>query len=211
MYALSNAGVQELQDVKESMILASKTALPTVFSKNTSPMIRCSQKLIEYEIVKNISNAVYLWGIEVLSAQITPFKFGSGAKAENREDTITKCVNFIQKLAGHNPLPVKEKFTVTKMIDALRPYLTESVCSKVNAVVLLVLKGENGGKCLVDFKTGSMVANPASCHPDVTVTLEIETLISMIDNRNSLIDEYKKGKVEIEGDMEIARKLHAFI
>lgn len=198
--------MRELQDIDQSVILASKTALPTVLSQNNSNMIKCSKKLIEYAVVKNINNAVYMWGIEVMSAELSPFKF-SPPPMDDEEGPITTVINFIQKLAGHNPLPPKEKFTINEMIAALKPYLTKRLSETINAVALLNLNGENGGKCLIDFKTCTMIANPSTCHPDVTLHMSVDTLLSMIDNREDLMDVYKSGRIEIEGDMQAAKRL----
>jgi len=204
-------GVRELQDVNESILLASKTALPAVIASNSSDMIRCSKKLLEYGIVKKINNAVCLWGIEILSAELSPFQFKRPPSEKPSEGGMDSVINFIQKLAGHNPLPPKDKFSIKEMIISLKPYLTRSVGQKVNAVVLMVLTGDNGGRCLIDFKTCTMVPNPTTAHPDVTIELTVETLLSMIDNRKDLRDVYKSGDVKITGDLEVAWRLrHLF-
>ena len=78
------------------------------------------------------------------------------------------------------------------MIAALKPYLTSKLSEKINAVALLNLSGEKGGQCLIDFKTRTMVANPTTCHPDVTLHMSVDTLLSMIDNREELMDDDKK-------------------
>ena len=204
------SGICELQDINESVSLAAKTALPTALSQNSSDMIRCSKKLIEYAVLKHVNNVTCLWGIEVLSAELSPFKFSAPPCDGMNENPITKVINFIQKIAGHNPLPPKEKFTINEMIISLEPLLTKSVGERINAVLLLKLIGENGGCCLIDFKTCSMVANPQNCHPDLTVEMSVETLLGMIDNRDSLMDIYKSGKVKIDGDLSVARRLKHF-
>ena len=170
-------------------------------------MIKCSKKLTEYAVTRNINNAVYKWGIEIVSTELSPFKFGVPPKQDSSESPVSTVINFIQKLAGHNPLPPKEKFTIDEMILALKPYLTRKLGEDVNAVALLNLAGDNGGQCLIDFKTQTMVANPSSCHPDVTIDMSVETLISMIDNRESLMDVYKSGRIKIEGDLQAAWRL----
>ena len=170
-------------------------------------MINCSKKLIEYAVTKNINNAVYMWGIEVTSAELSPFKFSAPPRNGSSESPISTAINFIQKLAGHNPLPPKDKFTINEMIIALKPYLTQKLGEDVNAVALLQLTGENGGQCLIDFKTQTMVANPSSCHPDVTIEMSVDTLLSMIDDRESLMDVYKSGRIKIEGDLDAAWRL----
>ena len=200
-------GVRELQDIQQSVILASKTALPTVLSQNNSDMINCSKKLIEYGVTKNIHNAVCMWGIEVISAELSPFKFTAPPKDDSSESPFSMAINFIQKLAGHNPLPPKENFSIDEMITALKPYLTRKLGEDVNAVALLQLTGEKGGKCLIDFKTQTMIANPSTCHPDVTIEMSVDTLLSMIDERESLMDVYKTGRIKIEGDLDAAWRL----
>ena len=207
IYSISFAGVRELQDIEQSVILASKTALPTVLSQSKSDMINCSKKLIKYAVTKNINNAVSMWGIEIVSAELSPFKFSVPPNDENSDNPVSVAVNFIQKLAGHNPLPPKEKFTINEMIIALKPYLTRKLGEDVNAVALLQLTGDNGGQCLIDFKTLTMVANPSSCHPDVTIEMSVDTLLSMIDDRATLMDTYKSGNIKIEGDMDAAWRL----
>ena len=166
--------------------------------------------MIEYAVLKHVNNAVCLWGIEILSAELSPFKFATRPTDGGGDCPVTKVINFIQKIAGHNPLPPKEKFTINEMITSLEPYLTRGVGERIDAVLLLILVGENGGSCLIDFKTLTMVANPKNPHPDATVELTVEALLSMIDNRDSLMDIYKSGKVKIDGDMSVVQRLKHF-
>ena len=189
--------------------MSAKTALPNILAQQNAAMIQCSPILVEYAICKNINSTVCSWGIEILSVELKPFSLtsSSGQGSSGSTDGLTTIVNLIQNVAGHNVLPQKDDFSIQQMVTTLEPYLRSPMCPTVVGVILLTLTGDKGGECLIDFKNRSMILEPKSCHPDATLTLAVETFLSIVNEKVDIRSLYQSGKVKIEGDINLIWKL----
>lgn len=199
--------VTEVCDIEKSLRLAAEAALPAVLAQNTSDMMQCSMKILHYEVLKSVNNVAYKWGIDISNAEITPFSFSAPPKSDKPAGGVTGIVSFIQKLAGHNSLPPQEEFTMPDLLKLMKNFMTPKLCDKINAVILLNLTGEKGGKCLLDFKTGNCVLDPSVCDPETTIEVDVEKFVEMVNNKVSIVKALKSGDVNVKGDKEIALRL----
>ena len=55
-----------------------------------------------------------------------------------------------------------------------------------------------------------MVADPKVCHPDVTLHMSVETLHTLFEERDSVVGYVRDGRIRVEGDLEVARRLQDF-
>jgi putative sterol carrier protein len=78
----------------------------------------------------------------------------------------------------------------------------------MNSVIQYVFDGEGGGKWVIEIKDGSCQTREGTHDsPNVTITMSVETWLSLVNEELSGMQAFMGGKLKVTGDTGLAQKV----
>nr|XP_039272428.1 hydroxysteroid dehydrogenase-like protein 2 [Styela clava] len=101
---------------------------------------------------------------------------------------------------------------VSSTMQKVEKMINSNLVKEVGAVYQFVLKGNYGGKWVIDLKNGDgSLKKGSSDEPDVTMELASEDFVKMFTGELNSTQAFMQGKLKINGNMGLAMKLEKVI
>ncbi|XP_784779.2 stomatin-like protein 1 isoform X1 [Strongylocentrotus purpuratus] len=111
------------------------------------------------------------------------------------------------ELGGNTPATPEE------LLQLVQPLLNEQLVEEIGAVFKFSVTGASGGVYYLDLARGAGQAGvgPPPCTPDVTLTMSVDDMRAMFEGELRPAMAYMAGRLELEGDRNIAMTLEKVI